>query len=105
MKAEGRCGNDVESGVWSRLASSATLKYEPDARPAGFQKTAEASSATATNAPPIPVARTPTGGSDCAKAAAAGGGGNRRGEKRGRHPGGYPPPRGPPLSHHRGIFT
>src|SRR5258708_11111980 len=45
----------------SRLASTPTLKNDPEAKPAGFQKAAEPSSATAVNAPPIPVARTPTG--------------------------------------------
>src|SRR5713101_4716083 len=44
----------------SMLASTTRLKYEPDANPAGFQNAADASSATAVKAPPIPAARTPT---------------------------------------------
>ncbi len=39
--------------------SATRLKKDPDAKPAGFQYTALASSATAVNAPAIPAARVP----------------------------------------------
>src|SRR5687768_5477453 len=50
------------------LRSTTRLKKAPAARPAGFQNTAEASSATAVNAPPMPAARTPAAGSAWAAA-------------------------------------
>src|SRR5436190_4199728 len=48
--------------------SQTRLKVCPLARPAGFHQVAVASSATATNAPPIPCARVPTSSYICAAA-------------------------------------
>ena len=63
---------ETEAGVaWPAVRSTTALKYAPDANPAGFQYAAEASSATATKAPPMPAARVPTASKVCAPAGAA----------------------------------
>src|SRR6478752_1728414 len=60
----------AEGSVSALFRSSTRLKNDPAAKPAGFQYAADASSATATNAPPMPAARVPTASNDWAPAGA-----------------------------------
>src|SRR5688572_33380817 len=65
-----QAGPSGRGSVGARLLawSQTRLKVAPVARPAGFHHVAVASSATATNAPPIPCARVPTSSYICAAA-------------------------------------